>query len=65
MNLRLRFREVVGVLALAIVCVLLFFGWLALSNAHRGVNWGLGPEWVCDGKPSALVCVKHPSKADH
>ena len=63
MNLRLRFSEVVGVLVLAIVGVLLFLGWLMFSNGHRGSNYGLGPEWLCDGKPSALVCIKHPSKA--
>jgi hypothetical protein len=62
MNLRLRFGEFALVLLLAILGILFFFGWLAFSTSHPGPNWGLGPEWACDGRPSALVCIKHPIK---
>ena len=64
MNLRLYKVESIAVIALAIISVALFVGWLALSSPTRRSNQGFGPDWDCNdiGKPSAQVCIKNSFK---
>ena len=63
MNLRLRRGEILGVALLAIVCVLLFCGWLFLSGPTHRIGGGFGPEWDCgDQVGGAVVCIKHAPK---
>ena len=64
-DVKLHKWEIAGVCALAIVGALLYYVWAVQFRARRADNYGFGPEWDCGDpiKPSALICMKRPVKA--